>query len=157
MTTTTFDAAAQGSARSWARLLSPLGGLGLVAGLIALFLTPAGDDAGETPAEVVAYASAHEGWSAAGACSGSLDRPRRPVRRRAPRPPAGHRDRNRVDARPDRRHHVHALLRAHVDDLDRPARRHADDHARALARRRRISASTTSRGSRSARRASAPR
>ena len=51
--------------RSWASLLAPLGGLGIVAGLIALLLSPAGDDAGETPAEVVAYASSHEGWSAA--------------------------------------------------------------------------------------------
>ena len=65
MTTTTLDTRAAGSERSWASLLAPLGGLGIVAGLIALLLSPAGDDAGETPAEVVAYASSHEGWSAA--------------------------------------------------------------------------------------------
>ena len=65
MTTTTFDAAAPASDRSWARLLAPLGGLGIVAGLIGLFVTPAGEDTGETPADVVAYAASHEGWSIA--------------------------------------------------------------------------------------------
>ena len=47
------------------RLLAPLGGLALVAGLIALMVSPASDDTGETPAEVVAYASSHEGWNVA--------------------------------------------------------------------------------------------
>ncbi len=72
MTTTTLDAAAVGSERSWSKLLAPLGGLGIVAGLIALLLSPAGDDAGETPREVVAYAATHEGWSAATAIFGLL-------------------------------------------------------------------------------------
>ena len=63
MTTITTDAPRTGAARSgWARLPAPLGGLALVAGLIALMASPMGDDAGETPAEVVAYTSAHEGW-----------------------------------------------------------------------------------------------
>ena len=47
---------------SWSGLLAPLAGLGLIAGMIALFVSPAGDDSGETPAEVVAYAASHEGW-----------------------------------------------------------------------------------------------
>jgi hypothetical protein len=72
MTTTTLDAAAAGSERSWTRLLAPIGGLGIVGGLIALLLSPAGDDAGETPAEVVAYAASHDGWSAAGSIFGLL-------------------------------------------------------------------------------------
>ncbi len=49
----------------WGRLLAPVGGLGHVVGLIALMVSPAGDDTGETPAEVVAYASSHEGWNLA--------------------------------------------------------------------------------------------
>ena len=66
MTTTAVETnLTEASGRGWAGLLAPLGGLGLVAGLIALFVTPAGDDGGETPAEVVAYAASHEGWSAA--------------------------------------------------------------------------------------------
>ena len=65
MTTTTLDTRAAGSERSWPTLLAPLGGLGIVAGLIALMISPAGDDTGETPAEVVAYAAAHEGWTGA--------------------------------------------------------------------------------------------
>ena len=62
MTTTTFDAAAIGSERSRPPLLAPLAGLAFVGGLIALFVTPAGEDTGETPREVVAYAASHEGW-----------------------------------------------------------------------------------------------
>ena len=40
MTTTTLDAAAIGSERSRPALLAPLAGLGLVGGLIALFVSP---------------------------------------------------------------------------------------------------------------------
>ena len=62
MTTTTFDAAAIGSERSRPPLLAPLAGLAFVGGLIAMLLTPGGDDTGETPREVVAFAATHEGW-----------------------------------------------------------------------------------------------
>ena len=62
MTTTTFDAAAIGSERSRPPLLAPLAGLAFVVGLITFFVTPGGDDSGETPREVVAYAASHEGW-----------------------------------------------------------------------------------------------
>ena len=55
----------EGSRTVWGRLLGPIGGLGLVAGLIALMVSPAGDDTGETPAEVVAYAASHESWNVA--------------------------------------------------------------------------------------------
>ena len=66
MTTTTADTGGLAiTRRSWRILLAPLAGLGLVAGLIALFVSPAGDDSGETPREVVAYASSREGWSVA--------------------------------------------------------------------------------------------
>ena len=63
MTTTTLDAAAIGSVRSrrGARL-APLAGLGLIGGLIALFASPGGGAAGETPREVVADAASHESW-----------------------------------------------------------------------------------------------
>ncbi len=65
MTTTTLDTGLVRSRINWARLLAPLGGLGLVAGLIGIMLSPASDDTGETPAEVVAYAHAHEAWTVA--------------------------------------------------------------------------------------------
>ena len=47
---------------SWSGLLAPLAGLALIAGMIALFVSPAGDDTGESPGDVVAYATSHEGW-----------------------------------------------------------------------------------------------
>jgi hypothetical protein len=53
------------SRQRWTRLLAPLGGLALLAGLVTLFVSPAGEDTGETPAEVVAYAASHEGWTIA--------------------------------------------------------------------------------------------
>ena len=62
MTTTTLDAAAIGSERSRPALLAPLAGLGLIGGLIALFVSPGGGESGETPREVVAYAASHERW-----------------------------------------------------------------------------------------------
>jgi len=70
MTTTTLDAAAIGLERSRPARLAPLGGLGLIAGLIALFVSPGGDESGETPREVVAYAASHEGWIVAMALFG---------------------------------------------------------------------------------------
>ena len=65
MTTAVETHLVEASGRSWASLLAPLGGLGIVAGLILLMISPAGEDTGETPAEVVAFASAHEGWTGA--------------------------------------------------------------------------------------------
>jgi hypothetical protein len=56
--------------RAWTRFLPPFGGLALVGGLIALFLTPAGEDSGETAAEVVRYATDKEGWLVATALFG---------------------------------------------------------------------------------------
>ena len=70
MTTTTFDTGVSITRQGWTRVLGPLGGLALVAGLITLFATPAGADTGETPAEVVAYATSHERWSIAVALFG---------------------------------------------------------------------------------------
>ena len=52
-------------AADWSGLLAPLGGLGLVAGLITIFLSPAGDETGDTPAEVVAWATTHRTWNVA--------------------------------------------------------------------------------------------
>lgn len=43
-------------------LLPSLGGLGLVLGLIALWISPGGDEGGDTASEVAAYAHSHEGW-----------------------------------------------------------------------------------------------
>ncbi len=66
MTTTTAHLPRAATAgRRWTKLLAPLGGLGLVAGLLAVFVTPAGEDTGETPAAVAAYAASHEGWTIA--------------------------------------------------------------------------------------------
>jgi hypothetical protein len=66
MTTTTAEMARPALARPpWTRLLAPLGGIGLVAGLVGIFVSPASDDTGETPREVVAYATSHEGWTIA--------------------------------------------------------------------------------------------
>lgn len=71
MTTTALDLPrATDRTRGWARFLPALGGLALVAGLVTLLVTPAGGDTGETPADVVAYASAHEGWVLAAALYG---------------------------------------------------------------------------------------
>ena len=66
MTRTTLDVRPSAiTTGGLSRLLAPLAGLGLVAGLIMLMLSPASDDSGETPAEVVRYASSHEGWNLA--------------------------------------------------------------------------------------------
>jgi hypothetical protein len=67
----TTDIARPGLARtSWTRVLPPIGGLMLVAGLIGIMASPMGDDAGQTPAEVVAFTEAHEGWLAVTAVFG---------------------------------------------------------------------------------------
>ncbi len=66
MTTATLDLpAVRVARRGWTRYLPSLGGLGLVAGLIGIMLSPASDDTGDTAAGVVAYASSHEGWTIA--------------------------------------------------------------------------------------------
>ena len=66
MTSTTLDVTRpEVTTKGWARVLAAVGGLGLVAGLIMLMVSPASDDTGETPAEVVSYASSHEGWNIA--------------------------------------------------------------------------------------------
>ena len=66
MSSTTAEMARPAIERQpWTRLLAPLGGIGLVAGLVGIFVSPAGDDTGETPREVVAYAASHEGWTIA--------------------------------------------------------------------------------------------
>jgi hypothetical protein len=62
MTTATIDVPVARSASSWARLLAPLSGLALVGGFLMMLFSPAGGDTGETPAEVVAYASSNDGW-----------------------------------------------------------------------------------------------
>ncbi|MGH3037933.1 MAG: hypothetical protein ACRDLZ_00755 [Gaiellaceae bacterium] len=66
MTTITTDIAGPAiSGQRSTKLLAPLGGLALIGGLIALFATPAGEDTGDSPAEVVAYAVSHESWTTA--------------------------------------------------------------------------------------------
>jgi hypothetical protein len=47
---------------AWTKLLPPLAGLALVAGLIVSVNSPAVEDAGDTPAEIVATASDHSTW-----------------------------------------------------------------------------------------------
>jgi hypothetical protein len=67
MTTSTLDLTGGAELRrpAWGRFLPGLGGLGLVAGLIAIMVSPAGDDTGETPAQVIEYAQSHEAWTVA--------------------------------------------------------------------------------------------
>lgn len=48
-------------------LWGPVAGLVFVVALVVVFLTPVGDDTGDTAAEVVAYADANEGWMVAAA------------------------------------------------------------------------------------------
>ena len=50
--------------RPWLIRWSPLGGLVFVVGSVILAFTPAFEDVGDTPAEVVAFAEANEGWIA---------------------------------------------------------------------------------------------
>ncbi len=63
MTTSTFDITRVEIRRpAWGRFLPALGGLGLVAGLIGMLFSPAGEDTGETAREVVAHAQSREAW-----------------------------------------------------------------------------------------------
>jgi hypothetical protein len=50
------------AARSWLERWSPIAGIVFVASGVALAFTPAGDGAGESPAEVVAFADDNQGW-----------------------------------------------------------------------------------------------
>ncbi len=55
---------------------SPIGGLLFVLGWLALtILTPLGDDIGETPADVVAYATKNDDWMVVGAIAGLASLP----------------------------------------------------------------------------------
>ncbi len=58
--------------QSWLVRWSPLGGLIYVIGLVVIFLTPAGDETGDTAAEVVRQAEANENWYGALAIFGLL-------------------------------------------------------------------------------------
>ena len=49
---------------SWIERWSPIGGLLFVVGAVVVALTPAGDDTGETVAEVVRFARDNEDWMA---------------------------------------------------------------------------------------------
>jgi hypothetical protein len=49
---------------SWIERLAPLAGLLFVVAAVVLAVTPAGDETGETAAEVSAFADSHEGWMA---------------------------------------------------------------------------------------------
>lgn len=63
MTTATSDAVRFETARpAWTRLLPPLAGVGLVVGLVVSLNSPSVEDAGETPAEIVATATDHSTW-----------------------------------------------------------------------------------------------
>jgi len=73
MTTATLDlTSTRAEPRGWSRILSPLAGLAFVGGIVAAFLTPAGIETGETPAEIVAFAETNEGWIVASAIFGIL-------------------------------------------------------------------------------------
>ncbi len=64
MTTATHSGVRIETARpTWTRLLPPLAGIVLVAGLAVSLNSPAVEDAGDTPAEIVATASDHHTWA----------------------------------------------------------------------------------------------
>jgi hypothetical protein len=64
MTSATHHAVRFETARpAWTKLLPPLAGLALVAGLFVSLNSPAVEDAGDTPAEIVATASDHHAWA----------------------------------------------------------------------------------------------
>ena len=127
MTTATSETVRFATARpAWTRLLPPLGGIGLVAGLFVSFNSPLVEDSGDTPAEVVAKVSDHKHVDG---CRPRL-RPRlggarRRVRRRsahaAPRGDHG----ARVLARAHRRDRLRGVLPARLGLLPGAARRHA--------------------------------
>lgn len=50
------------SSSNWLVRWSPLGGLLFVLGMIGVFVSPFGDDTGDTPAELLAFVDANEGW-----------------------------------------------------------------------------------------------
>jgi len=63
VTTATSEAVRFETARpAWTKLLPPLAGIVLVAGLFVALNSPAVEDAGDTPAEIVATASDHSTW-----------------------------------------------------------------------------------------------
>ena len=67
MTTATHSIAGVASAQpTWAKVLPPLAGIALVVGLVVALNSPAVEDAGNTPAEVVATASDHHTWAIVG-------------------------------------------------------------------------------------------
>ena len=150
MTTTTLDITGAEIARpAWGRLLPALGGLGLVAGLIAHHGQPGQRRHGrDRPRGRHVCEVARDLERGDRALRHRLHRARRRVRRRPVRPPAGDRDPDRVRARPDRGHRLHAVLLALLDDLDGSAGRHAGRlGGRASRRRRRTCPTTTSAGS----------
>ena len=64
MTTAASETVRFATARpAWTKLLPPLGGIGLVVGLLVSFNSPLVEDAGDTPAEVVAKVSDHKTWT----------------------------------------------------------------------------------------------
>ena len=64
MTTATHSTVRIEAARSaWTRLLAPLAGIALVAGLFVSLNAPGVEDAGNTPAEIVATARDHHTWA----------------------------------------------------------------------------------------------
>ena len=64
MTTATSEAIRLETARpAWTKLLPPVAGIALVVGMVVALNSPAVEDAGDTPAEIVATASSHEAWA----------------------------------------------------------------------------------------------
>jgi hypothetical protein len=63
VTTATSEAVRFAAARpAWTKLLPSLAGIGLVVGLVVSLNSPAVEDAGDTPAEIVATATDHSTW-----------------------------------------------------------------------------------------------
>jgi len=63
VTTATSEVRFATARPAWTKLLPPLGGIGLVAGLLVSFNSPLVEDSGDTPAEVVAKVSDHKTWT----------------------------------------------------------------------------------------------
>lgn len=73
MTTADVSVAVPTTARSgasWLERWSPLGGLLFVIGAVALALSPAGGETGETAAEVVSFARSNDAWMVAASIFG---------------------------------------------------------------------------------------